>query len=322
MKPIITLLALIVAALLLPGTGLATEKATSNNSGVSAPPVKEKELAEDWIVGFMVKHAPPGRKTYYVDAQETKDEALERYHSIARDIIEVVYNPETTPLFGGAYGRARTVTVILGIMLFESGFGRHVDFGVGKFARGDNGKSYCLMQMNVGQGRAWSNAGGWNIKKDRPWRYGDKAEDLVQGASGPEMVADRRKCITEGLRLLKISFHSCRGVPLKEKLLVYASGKCSRSKEAVKGSRLRMTAAVKFWEETRDEWRQFKDEPVKKQVVAMLDQRAKAEAIAAKQKEAKEPTKKAEAEGKDTPEAKAPAKKGTSPIKAKTAAEG
>lgn len=321
MKPIITLLALIVAMCVLPGTSFATA-GNAQAKAEQAQPTKEKELAEEWIVGFIAKHAPPGRKTYYADAQETKEEALKRYHSIARDIIEVVYNPETKPLFGGAYGRARTVTVILGIMLFESGFGRHVDFGVGKFARGDHGNSYCLMQMNVGQGRAWGNAGGWNVVKDRPWRYGDKAEDLVKGATGPEMVADRRKCITEGLRLLKISFHSCRGVPLKEKLLVYASGKCSRSKEAVKGSRLRMTAAVKFWEETRDEWRQFKDEPVKQQLVVMLEKRAQAEALAAKQKAAKDAAKQAETEGKSKPEAKAPPKRGGTSAKAKTAAEG
>jgi len=313
MKPIITLLALLMATFILPGVGFAEkaaepDKSASKASEEDAPKKTEKELAEEWIISFMVKNSPPGRKTYYVDAQETKEDALTRYKSIAEDIVEVVYSPNTPVVFGGDHGRARTITVILGIMFFESGFGKHVDYNIGKFARGDNGNSFCMMQMNVGTGRTWKGAGGWNIKHHRPWRYGDKKADIVLGATGPEMIADRRKCITEGLRLIRISFRSCRKRPLKEKLLVYASGKCDPTiKAAVKGSRLRMTAAIKFWKESKVLWSEFADEPVKKQVVAMLADRAeKAAQLAAaeKKKAKKEAEKKAEADKEKKPQAK------------------
>lgn len=231
-----------------------------------------------WILSFIVSVAPPGRPAFYPEAQETKQEAMERYNDIATDIIEVVYDPNTKPLFGGRWGRARTVTVLLGIMLYESGFWRNVDFGVGKYGRGDKGNSWCLMQMNVGNGRPWTRGGGYNVKHDRPWRFGDKAEDLIEGASGPEMVADRRKCITEGLRLIRLSFRSCRSNPLKERLNVYASGNC---KYGSAGSRIRMAAAIKFFEESAELRKKFKDQEVVTAVEEMMRER---EAEAAKAK--------------------------------------
>jgi len=135
----------------------------------------------------------------------------------------------------------------------------------------------------VGKGRAWKNAGGWNVKHDRPWRYGDKAEDLVDGASGPEMVADRRKCFTEGLRLIRISFRSCRSYPLKERLRVYASGSC---KYGAKGSRIRMSAAIKFFSNSREERESFVDADIIKLVGVQIAKKQKAEAVAAAQKAA------------------------------------
>lgn len=276
--PLLTMLALLT----LPGVSVANT--ASETSPEQAQTTPEDQLAVEWIMGFMTRHAPPGRKTFYKEAQESKEDALVRYRSIAEDIVEVVYNPDNPPLFKGKYGRARTVTVILGIMLHESGFMRNVDYGIGKYARGDKGNSWCLMQMNVGKGRAWKDAGGWNIKENRPWRYGDKAEDLVEGSSGPEMVADRKKCITEGLRLIRLSFRACRSRPFGERLNIYASGRCSAGAE---GSRLRLRTATKFWERTTEERKAFADESVSKIVVAKLEKRAKEEALAAKEAEEK-----------------------------------
>lgn len=248
----------------------------------AATPAEARELAMAWIMSFMTKHAPPGRKTYYVEAQETKEVALKRYKSIASDIVEVIYNKTTKPIFKGANGRARTISIVLGIMLFESGFGRNVDFGVGKFARGDNGNSWCLMQLNVGKGRPWTRAGGWNIVHERPWRWGDKKEDLIPGASGSEMVKDRRLCITEGLRLVRLSFRSCIRRPFKERLNVYASGRCTAGQ---KGSRIRMTAAIKMYKHSYNQRKLFKDADVMTAVDDILVKRkadeAKAKALAA-----------------------------------------
>jgi len=277
MKPFVAwMLAIAVMSLTLPGSAEG-EKDKVAPAATTPAAVTTTEPVVDWIVGFMSRHAPPGRTTYYVEAQETKEDAEKRYRSIAKDLVEVVYDPANKPLFGGSKGRSRTITVLLGIMLYESGFGRNVDYGVGKFARGDNGNSWCLMQMNVGKGRAWKNAGGWNVKHDRPWRYGDKAEDLVDGASGPEMVEDRRKCFTEGLRLIRISFRSCRSYPLKERLRVYASGSC---KYGAKGSRIRMSAAIKFFDNSRVERKKFVDADIIKLVGVQLTKAKEAEAVA------------------------------------------
>jgi len=236
-----------------------------------------------WILAFMVSVAPPGRKTYYAEAQETKEVAMARYQSIAEDIVEVVYNPETKPLFRGKVGRARTVSVILAIMLYESGFMRNVDHGIGKYARGDQGKSWCLMQLNVGKGRTIK----WNTKHDRPARYNDKPEDIFEGYTGKEMVEDRRKCIQEGLKGLWMSFRSCRGMnlPLNQRLRVYGSGSCHG---AQKGSALRMDTAIRWFRDSNEKRKLFKDVEIVKLVEEKLAKREEAEAKALAAKKRKE----------------------------------
>lgn len=224
----------------------------------------DRQKAVEWMVGFMTRHAPPGRTTFYAEAQETKEEALERYHGIANAVVDVVYNPETKPVFGGPNGRARSSAVILAIMLFESGFMKNVDYGVGKFGRGDAGKSWCLLQLNVGAGRTIK----WNKKFDRVPRMGDDQADIFEGYTGPELVGDRRKCIGEAYKALRLSFGSCRSMqlPLDQKLRVFGSGNCNG---AVKESRLRMKAALKFWDDTH-KTRGFKDDAVLASVAKSL----------------------------------------------------
>jgi hypothetical protein len=244
-----------------------------------------------WILAFMVSVAPPGRKTYYVEAQETREEAMARYESIAEDLVEVVYDPATTPLFRGSNGRSRTVSVMLAIMLYESGFGRNVDYGVGKYARGDRGNSWCMMQLNIGSGKTLR----WNVKHDRRARYGDPPEEIFEGYTGEEMVKDRRKCFREGLKVLRLSFSSCRGMglPLNQRLRVYGSGTCHG---AQKGSALRMDTAIRWVRDSRDQRKLFIDEDISKLVVTKLDARRKAEEKAIAARKAKEATDQRQAE--------------------------
>lgn len=265
-----TLVAWMLTVILL---GLVPSVSHAGGSKKEPTDADHREAAIEWAMGFMIRHAPPGRKTHYIDAQETKEEALKRYRSIAEDLVEVVYDPNTAPVFPGLSGRSRTLSVILGIALHESGFGKHVDKNIGPYARGDQGNSWCLMQMNVGKGRAWKNAGGWNIKEDRPWKFGDKAEDIVQGASGPEMVQDRRKCFTEALRLIKVSFRACKRNTFYHRLNVYASGSC---KYGSKGSAKRMRAATKFWDSSEEQREGFEDPVVVSWVQQELERREKA----------------------------------------------
>ncbi len=223
-----------------------------------------------WILAFMTAVAPPGRKTFYTEAQETQAEAQARYDDIAKDIVDVVYDPQTKVLFGGANGRSRTVSIILSIMLHESGFMKNVDYGVGKYARGDQGRSWCLMQLNIGEGRTLR----WNIKEDRPPRWGDNPSDILDGYTGPELVADRQLCIREGLKVLRVSFSSCRGsLPLNQRLRVYASGNCDGGSE---GSAARMNTAIRWFQNSRDERKLFDEADVTRLVAARIQARQRA----------------------------------------------
>jgi hypothetical protein len=198
-----------------------------------------------WLVSFMTAVAPPGRPQYIEEAKETKEEALLRYESIAEDIATVVTTEE--PLFRGPEGRLRTATVIMSVMIWESGYRKDVDTGIGKLARGDRGNSVCLMQLNVGKKRTIA----WNLKEDRTPRWGDNPEDIHPGWSADELLADRKVCIQGGLRTLRMSFRSCGRLPVTEWLRAYASGSCE---DGSKESNIRMGTALRWYSSHRPDF--------------------------------------------------------------------
>jgi hypothetical protein len=191
-------------------------------------------LARQWIVTFISKNAPPGRPTYFKYAGETREEALIRYGEIAESLLDVIYDPEIKPMFAGSHGRARTVSLLLGVMLWETGFRRDVDFGLGKYARGDNGRSWCLMQINLGKGKTAS------------------------GYTGQELVSNRRLCFSEGLKSIRGSFSACRGLPLEYRLSAYASGSCDKGRDK---SKQRVGTGMQWYTNSRA-LRLFKDDEI------------------------------------------------------------
>ena len=210
-----------------------------------------------WAMMFITMHAAPGRPQFLPEAKETRDEALARYESIASDIHEVLETEK--PLFQGAYAKTRTAAVILSLMLHESGFRKDVDFGIGSQSRGDHGRSWCMLQQNVGTGRTIA----WNTKLNRPanaiCKEGqvsskgvpcDPKEDVHPGYTGPELVADRKVCITAGLRTMRMSFAACRSLSAKDWLRSYASGSCAGGAEA---SARRMNLAMTWFSDHRPE---------------------------------------------------------------------
>jgi len=240
---------------------------------LTSPAAAETQLDQvtNWILAFIRDAAPPGRKVYYPEGQETPAEAEERYLSITKDIVEVLYNPDTKPVFTGKNGRSQTISLILSVMFHESSFMRHVDYGLGKYARGDHGKSWCMMQIKIDDDRTPK----WNYVKDRAVNWGDPKEEIREGYTGEELVTDRKLCITEGLRVLRSSFASCRRLPLEDRLRQYASGSCDRGAAA---SHNRVNKAMQWYAQTykgeftdagimsemKDTWRQQllgKDEP-------------------------------------------------------------
>ena len=191
-------------------------------------------LAKQWVVSFISRNAPPGRKTYYTYAVETREEALARYGEIAEALIDVIYDPEVRPLFSGPTGRARTASLLLGVMFWETGFRRDVDLGLGKDARGDNGRSWCLMQINIGKGTT------------------------PNGLHGEDLVTDRRACFTEGLRVIRGSFQACRRLPLEYRLSAYASGSCDKGQDK---SKQRVGTGMQWYTNSRT-LRLFKDDEI------------------------------------------------------------
>lgn len=191
-----------------------------------------------WLLSFMTTMAPLDRPQFYPDAKETRDQAQARYESIAKDIHTVLWNQPA--LFTGPDGRAKTAAVMMSIMLHESAFRRDVDFGLGSAGRGDGGRSWCLMQIQVGQNKTAT----WNAKYNRFKQWGDAPEDLVQGWTGDEMVKDRKKCIEAGYRIMKASFEMCKSLPVDQWLDVYAAGSCG---SGVPQSRVRMNTGINWF---------------------------------------------------------------------------
>jgi hypothetical protein len=216
-------------------------------------------LARQWVVAFLVKHAPPGRPTWFEHAKETKEEALKRYNALATDLVSTVYDPDIRPLFSGSNGRSRTLAIVLGIMFWETGFRRDVDFGLGAHGRGDRGKSWCLMQLHIGVGRT----APWNWRLNRPAMPTDLLDDVQPGFSGPELVSNRKVCITEGLKVVRGSFAACKKLPLEHRLSAYASGSCDKGREK---SKERVNTGIK-WFSTSRSLRLFTDVDVSTEIL-------------------------------------------------------
>lgn len=149
---------------------------------------------------------------------EPKEETAARYDAIAHDAITVAYDESEAPLFGGPNGRAETALLMLSVASLESSYQKSVDQGTRK---GDHGRSFCMMQIRVGDGVT---SEGW---------------------SGFDLVTDRTKCFRAGLHTLRGSFGACHNLPLADCMSAYATGHCMVGEER---GRLRVTRALDYWD--------------------------------------------------------------------------
>jgi len=175
-----------------------------------------------WVVNRMVSWLPPGR-SLVKDARETPEVGKQRYEEIANALISVIYDPEEPPIFSGKYGRARTLALILSVAYFESGFRKDVDLGIGPLARGDNGQSWCMMQVLLGRPGLDGNTRTRILLNGHAYKM---TSDPNEGWGGNELVTDRMKCFRIGLNLIRKSFFSCTQIPIEDRLSVYGAGKC------------------------------------------------------------------------------------------------
>lgn len=151
-------------------------------------------------------------------ARETAIETLERFESIANDVTNVVMDPNEPSVFTGDDARMKTGALILGIAFHESGFRKSVDFGT---ERGDNGRSWCMMQINIGK-RLVTNP------NDAPNKWENSYLPTAEGWMGRDLVEDREKCFRAALHIIKNTW-GCGS--LYDHLSVYASGSCYTAKD-------------------------------------------------------------------------------------------
>lgn len=186
-----------------------------------------KSAIVQYVVALMISLAPPDRPHFVPEAQETPDLAKARYNDIAKAMVNVAYDPTFRPLYSGTRARLRSLSLIFAIAYMESGFRRDIDLGLGRHRLGkmgwnDHGRSWCMMQVNLG-------------------KNGDtSASNTSQGWSGLDLVQDRQKCFMAGAEVLRISMGSCPGASEGDRLRVYASGSCDKGEHE---SRVRMRRA-------------------------------------------------------------------------------
>ncbi len=212
----------------------------------SLPSFKVTSLHQ-WMVDRMALWAPPGSSSSYVkEAKESEEEGMRRYEDIANDILTVTYDPAESPIFHGNNGRAMTAALVASIAFYESAYRKDVDIGVGPRARGDSGRSWCLMQIKLGlpgtDGRTKLRVvvgpgGGLRFVSS------DRESGYASSWGGEDLVQDRTKCFRVAVRLAHMSFGACSRLEVQDRLSMYASGQCEPGQEA---SRRRVSRAQKW----------------------------------------------------------------------------
>lgn len=189
-----------------------------------------KEVIVSWMVSLMMSFSPADKAAKaqaWPGWEETAEERKARYHDIASDLYDTVYDPDVAPLYGGAKGRAKTAALVLAVAFHESGFSKDVDIGPcyrgkdGKGQRCDSGRAYCMMQIQT-------------VFADNTTR---------EGWTGQELFNDRKKCFTAGINALRRSIRSCRSKGPEFQFAIYASGSCDRG---LKGSKELLALSQRF----------------------------------------------------------------------------
>lgn len=147
-----------------------------------------------WLVSLMISWTPN-------QLANMNDNITEKYKVIAEDAALVAYDPGERSMFPSQQkGRAMTAVVMLKTAMEESGyFDEAVMLGT---KRGDHGRSWCMMQINIGKGKTRE---GW---------------------TGPELIADNQKCFRAGLHILQGSFGYCSHLSFHSRLSGYTTGRC------------------------------------------------------------------------------------------------
>ncbi|KKK68300.1 hypothetical protein LCGC14_2945440 [marine sediment metagenome] len=208
---------------------------------VDAPSIMATSLHQ-WLVSRMLNWMPTGR-SFFKHAKETREEGKKRYEKIADAMIRVVYDPVERPLFGGKYGRAKTLALVASMSWFESGWRKDVDLGLGSFGIGDQGQSWCMMQILLGRKQLDGKSKNRITLTEDYYTLLTSPRNRVVGWGGEDLVKDRVACFRTGLHLARRSFHGCRNYHVRDRLGIYGSGGCIKNWTP---SRIRVKKAQKW----------------------------------------------------------------------------
>lgn len=138
------------------------------------------------------------------------------------------------PLFKGDDGPAKTAAIAISILLFESGIKPDA---VGDCLEKDD-KGMCL------PGATPQSYCGFQIHRSNL---------ATLGVTREQITTDFGVCVDAGWKMMRSSFSICRGRPVEEQLVHYASGgqTCSTADDPVRKSRHRMAKALWLFRKTR-----------------------------------------------------------------------
>lgn len=163
------------------------------------------ELVE-WVLAAALYFAPIETRPKFAGYEETHEEALARYRSIAEDIVEAAEKSPNADKWEAAW----LVTVAVG----ESGLSLDVDRGPcyrrgGYRSRCDGGSSFSIWQLK-------------NTPIDGELRY------------GYEFERNRKLAARAALKKIRGSLGLCKSLPENDRLSAYGVGRCVEGNKSVR----------------------------------------------------------------------------------------
>lgn len=191
-------------------------------------PILIKKFVVGYILSAMISWVPLTNQ-YLRDAsghwqrttmgfvQEDQTQARARYEAIARDIVDVSFDDNNTPLFKGADGRAKTALLSAAIGSLEGGYHKWVDDGTCNTAafqavaqaqhrnECDGGAAFSIWQIHIEAGYIFKDD---ELTQTRflPKSYvSAHTDDLITKA---RIVADRHVAALMAYYLMRYSLHN------------------------------------------------------------------------------------------------------------------
>lgn len=170
-------------------------------------------ILSTWILSVILSIAPIEKlaPVYH----ENPESMRARYEQIAVDMATSINSQPKlfSTEVSAEKNDLREAALLTSIAFFESNFRKDVDEGK---VRGDHGRSWCLMQINIGNSHV---------------TVGDKE---MQKWKGTDLIKDRTKCFRSAIEVLRASMESCKHLSGSGVLSGYTTGRCIPNERTAK----------------------------------------------------------------------------------------